>query len=502
MPKKVNNNKKKVNNCKKNKKYESSSEDVANISCDSQSETIDSADVTSSASDDVETSGETTNSTSDDATVSEEVTSSASDDNSNTRSNDCQSTSENDASESDEPVCVEPEKSVSIKTKKTVPIKSKKTVTSKSKKNFRVKPKGPLQNAVKIDMKKNGKDIRELYLTDINEQFSTANYDGFSVVMAKKNGYINATQLCQHIAKQEGTKKLLKNFFGTEHNQKIIKSVSSYTGLDISDLSFIIITGINETRGTYVHNLLITQIASWASPNFAVRVSVIVNEYLSMKEKEKNDALLKSKDDKINELFILNKKSDAKLDKLIKINKKQDEKLGENNVTMSQLLATNKNQEAKLHDMGKDLKHAIKTRDIVSDDLDKKCHHVVVKTQEPKDDNILIIMKKNSPDDESDDDDINYKYYVARTNKENREATIARQKKSHENLTILMEIKYVPNSIMLWKNVCNDIAKGKKNKITVSRNDFNLSDNYTEREFIKDIKNIFNKRLNRVNIID
>jgi len=516
MPKKMNN-KKKTNNYTKNKKHESSSEDASEsydteVTCDSQSETVNSAsdDMTSSASDDGTVSSEATSSASDDATVG--------DDGSNT-SYDSQTASENDISESEEQVYTKPKKTIPVKSKKTVPVKSKKTVPVKSKKtvpvkkskksvpvkskkNFRVKSKGPLQNAIKIDKKKNGTDIRELCVTDINEQYSTAKYDDFSVIMMKKNGYINATKLCQEVAKQMGSKKKLKDFFGTNHNKEIVESVSLYTGIDVDDLKFLVQGGMKETKGTYVHHLLITHIASWASPKFAVKVSVIVNEYLSMKEKEKNDSLLKSKDDKINKLFILNKQSDAKLDELIRINKKQDEKLKENNITMDELLITNKNQETKIDGIKKNLKHALKTRDIVSDDLDKKCHHVVVKTGELKDDNILIIMKKNSPDDESDDDDINYKYYVARTNKENREATIARQKKSHENLTILMEIKYVPNSIMLWKNVCNDIAKGKKNKITVSRNDFNLSDNYTEQEFIKDIKNIFNKRLNRVNIVD
>jgi hypothetical protein len=509
MPKKMNNNKKKINTDKKNKKYESSSEDLVSThdsedTCDSQSEIVNSSSSgTCSVSDDTTDSEDVSKSDSTDMTVSEDDSSAVSEDSS--------SASEDTTSENDEPVYVKSKKNVRIKSKKivhvkpkTTYVKPKKTILVQLKKKGRVASKDPLQNVIKIDKKENGKDIREICFENINEQYSLGRYDDFPVIVANQNGYMNATKLCQEIAKQMGSKKILKDFFGTAHNKEIVKAVSLYTGIDVNDLKFLVQGGMKETKGTYVHNLLITHIASWASPKFAVKVSVIVNEYLSMREKEKNDSLLRKKDDKINELFILNKKSDAKLDKLIKINKKQDKKLDENNVTMDQLLVTNKKQEAKLHDMGKDLKHALQTRDIVSDDLDKKCHHVVVKTGALKDDNILIIMKKNSPPpEESDDnDEVDYKYYVARTNKENRESTIARQKKSHENLTILMEIKYVPNSVMLWKNVCNSIAKGKKNKITVSRNDFNLSDNYTEREFIKDIKNIFDKRLNRVNIID
>ncbi len=39
--------------------------------------------------------------------------------------------------------------------------------------------------------------------------------------------------------------------------------------------------------GTYVHHLLIPHIASWISPEFAVKVSCIVNKYITNQMKNK-----------------------------------------------------------------------------------------------------------------------------------------------------------------------------------------------------------------------
>jgi len=347
-----------------------------------------------------------------------------------------------------------------------------------------------LQKVVKIDMKKDGKDIREICFRDINEHYSLGKYNKFTVTIMKKNGYINATKLCQEIGRELGSTKELKKWFQNKNSKKIVKSVSSYTCIDIKNLSFIINSGGNETRGTYVHNLLITHIASWASPEFAVEISQIVNEYFSTKEREKNDSLLRGKNDRIIKLS-------SDMNELLKINKEQDKKMEKGNIKLNKLLKLNKKQDKELCELRIIADHSRQNVDILVDELDVKCRHVVVRTENQKDDNILIIMKKNEQPKRKTEY-VYYDYYVARTNKENRNIAIVKQQKIFKKLTIVMEIKYVPNSIVLWKNIRNEIANRKNKKIIANGNDFNLSGDYTEQKLIKDIKNIFDKRLNHI----
>jgi len=250
MPKNVINNKKKANSCKKNK---SSSEDVS-TSYDSQSETVD------STSD--ETTAEYVPSSSsfdeiiseDDETVSENAADSAADDN--------DLASQDDISESEEPVRIKLKKTGTIKSKKTVPVKSK----------------GSSYMSLR-SMEKNGKDTKKICFEKINEQFSIRSCGDFPVIIADQNGYVNATKLCQEIAKKNGSKKVLKEFFKTDRNKKIVKSVSLYTNINVKDLTFIIKTSINKIRGTYVHSLLMIHIGMWLGSNFAVEISKWIEEW-------------------------------------------------------------------------------------------------------------------------------------------------------------------------------------------------------------------------------
>jgi len=258
MPKKINNNKKKAN-----KKYKNSSEETASASHNSE--------VTR------DSQSEILNSVSDDMLVSKETTSSASDDmidrdsNSRTASDDSLLVSETDVSESDELVYVKSKKAADIKSNKTIPVKSKKI--------FRIDSKDPLQNIIKADTKKNDKYISRICFEDINEQFSIGKYYDFPVIIAKKNGFINCTKLCQEFAKQSGSTKVLKKWLQRKNTKKIIRSVSSRVGIDTENLIFFVKNGINKIRGSYTHNLLIIHIATWLSADFAVKISKWIEEW-------------------------------------------------------------------------------------------------------------------------------------------------------------------------------------------------------------------------------
>jgi hypothetical protein len=71
-------------------------------------------------------------------------------------------------------------------------------------------------------------------------------------------------------------------------------------------------TGLNELRGTYAHPLLVPHIASWISPEFAFKVSRIVNDHLVREYREQ----IRVKDTRIDELM-------RKVDRLTSINLNQ-----------------------------------------------------------------------------------------------------------------------------------------------------------------------------------
>lgn len=81
-----------------------------------------------------------------------------------------------------------------------------------------------------------------------------------------------------------------------------------------------------EVAGSYVHQDLIPHITSWISPSFTIKVSKIINCYVSGKYEFK----LKEKENKIDELMELlyefNSKYDRDTAKLEKYNKRMEEK--------------------------------------------------------------------------------------------------------------------------------------------------------------------------------
>jgi hypothetical protein len=112
--------------------------------------------------------------------------------------------------------------------------------------------------------------------------------------MMKDNGYINATKMCQSGGKD------YKNWAQNKNSQNLIQiiesDISSGKGvLAVEDtsagipaeasLTCIFIQTSNTTpiqqkiSGTYVHPDLIPHIACWISPDFALKVSRIINSY-------------------------------------------------------------------------------------------------------------------------------------------------------------------------------------------------------------------------------
>ncbi|UOX38657.1 KilA N domain protein [Finch poxvirus] len=136
----------------------------------------------------------------------------------------------------------------------------------------------------------------------------------------KENNYVNATKLCKLGGKEfkkwirlDGSKELIKTIEETNNIWKI-----NPAGPDLAQLEIVINVeseGKNgkkyEVSGSYIHTDLIPHIASWISPLFAVKVSKIINCYVSGKYEFK----LKEKENKIYELMELLYKFNDKYDR-------------------------------------------------------------------------------------------------------------------------------------------------------------------------------------------
>ncbi|AGD93036.1 putative KilA-N domain-containing protein [Megavirus lba] len=323
----------------------------------------------------------------------------------------------------------------------------------------------PVQKSNKLVKKKH--DIRNISYKEINDKYSWGRYGSFKVIIMKENGYINATKLI-HLASD---KKKLNDWTRGKQAEEYITELSCDTGLTAAEILIPITTSsknLTEIRGTYCHPDLIPHIAAWASPPFAMRVSKIVNNYLTNKIVKEKEKLIKKKDNKIDKL-------NNKVDELLVKNNKMDKRI-------KRLLV--KNDE--LYDQNEEILGKV---DFISNER-------VVSTGSSENEHMLVIIKNNDDPEEYEEDENIYQYHALRVMKRSYKTRLASHRARHPNMEILMRINYSPNSVNLWTRIKNNIASGKKRKIEASGSKFNFKRNYTEQQLKKDIMSIHNERLN------
>ena len=112
----------------------------------------------------------------------------------------------------------------------------------------------------------------------INDDYSYYYYNDFKIIIQNKSGRINATDLCKKAGKE------VRHWKENKISKELIKELSKY--LDMSEKR-IIMTNMqgNKIKGTYVHPLLITHIACWCGPNFAIKVSIWIEEWKKYSKK-------------------------------------------------------------------------------------------------------------------------------------------------------------------------------------------------------------------------
>src|SRR3981189_1637751 len=125
--------------------------------------------------------------------------------------------------------------------------------------------------------------LADIAYEQIVGKFWHGRYGQFRVVMMKDCGFINATKLCSDGGKD------LKHWFENQRNKDLLQCLATKLGED-GDIESIFVRKIVRTAqqtdaektvsGTYYNPLIIPHIACWISPDFAIIVSDIVNDFI------------------------------------------------------------------------------------------------------------------------------------------------------------------------------------------------------------------------------
>ena len=302
--------------------------------------------------------------------------------------------------------------------------------------------------------------ITKLEYEKINDVYSKAKYAGFDVIMNMETGYINATKLCA-----DGG-KLMKNWVRNDGNKELVEFFEKN---QINNEPVLInVTNYGVLRGTYVHPKLIPHIASWVSPEFAYKVSEIVNNFLI---REKEDEIRKLSGDKC-KLQEMLEKSDKRREEA----EKRAEKM------LQDMKDQNDKTHAKLDDTKKTLdkaeidNHKIKTTlNRVEARVEKIVEEVVPPAKQLSLHEQFGIMKLN-------DKSGKYQYKVYCTQARNVGTAKHSILKAYPKAELFLEIKPNANAKNFLHKLKDLYGRGEDAKIKLSYNYVNLVDGVNENE--------------------
>ncbi|KAK8840447.1 hypothetical protein M9Y10_030652 [Tritrichomonas musculus] len=126
-------------------------------------------------------------------------------------------------------------------------------------------------------------NVEECKITINDETFTKGTYNGISIIIRDKDGFINATDMCNQFNKR--FRKLFENHSWQEYfnvfSCEYTRGPNSGGCSDDGEFMYQINKGIpdklKQLRGTYVDPRLINYIAIWCSPVYAIYVGKIMD---------------------------------------------------------------------------------------------------------------------------------------------------------------------------------------------------------------------------------
>jgi len=158
-------------------------------------------------------------------------------------------------------------------------------------------------------------DIRNIAFEAINDRFSKGVYLGVEVTIDMTNGYINGPHLVGQVKTKGGEPKKFNEWKRSKESKILLEfltaEISSFEPIvDVTDSP-------NGLRGAYIHPHLVSHVAQWASPIFAHKVSVILNNYAITEAIRKKDIVISSLETKIDEQNAKIDEQNKKIDELL-----------------------------------------------------------------------------------------------------------------------------------------------------------------------------------------
>ena len=106
-------------------------------------------------------------------------------------------------------------------------------------------------------------------------------FNGLVIGQRKKDGYVNATAMCQATSKQ------IHHYFDNKATNEFLDALSANLGIPRSALVLTRKGGKPESQGTWVHPQVAINLGQWCSPQFAVLVSRWVMDWMTAETKRK-----------------------------------------------------------------------------------------------------------------------------------------------------------------------------------------------------------------------
>lgn len=115
-------------------------------------------------------------------------------------------------------------------------------------------------------------ESENIKIKKINDEYSYVKYGSYKLLVMNQNQYINATKMCREWDKE------FRHWKENNMSKELIKELA--LSIKTKEKNLILIPNVdNKIRGSYVHPLLITHIACWCGPNFAIKIGIWIEEW-------------------------------------------------------------------------------------------------------------------------------------------------------------------------------------------------------------------------------
>lgn len=123
-------------------------------------------------------------------------------------------------------------------------------------------------------------------LENINEELARGLYGDIECIIMKSNDYINVSKLCKYGLTKGDNPKEFYTWLENNSSQELIKYIEQEYLVARNSWSSALIKRMdlaNDYKGYYAHKYIVVQVAQWISPQFALRISRMYDDYATKK---------------------------------------------------------------------------------------------------------------------------------------------------------------------------------------------------------------------------